>query len=190
VTSNFVRADMSSVERICTTFASAFWDDPVMRWLFPDDEVFRDGTVMRDFFRRLITHGHSYVTPDIVAFAMWIPPGRPDVEVEPTSTEMPPPELLAKFIALRGAIADNTPDELHWYLQMVGTHPDWQRRGIGSRLIRNGIERAHHDGLPVYLETETAENVTYYRHLGFEVRSEWDVAEGGPHMWGMWHPCS
>ena len=180
---------MENVGRICSTFARSFWDDPVMRWLFPDDEVFRDGTVMRDFFRRLVTHGHSYVTPDIVAFAMWIPPGRPEVEVEPTSTEMPPPELLAKFVALRSGLAENTPDETHWYLQMVGTHPDWQRQGIGSRMIGEGIERARTDGLPVYLETETAENVAYYRHLGFEVRTEWDVAEGGPHMWGMLHPA-
>jgi GNAT superfamily N-acetyltransferase len=101
---------------------------------------------------------------------------------------MPPDDLLAKFVALREALAMNTPPEDHWYLQLVGTHPDWQRRGIGSRLINEGIEWARHEGLGVYLETETIENVAYYRHLGFDVRSEWDVAAGGPHMWGMWHP--
>lgn len=161
-----------------------------MRWLFPNDASFEDGTVMKDFFRRLLAHEKSFITPDVVAFAMWIPPGRPDVEVESSSTELPPAELLAKFIALREAIAVNTPEENHWYLQIVGTHPDWQRRGIGAELIRQGLEWAQHDGLGVYLETETEENVAYYRHLGFEIRSEWDVAAGGPHMWGMWHPAS
>jgi GNAT superfamily N-acetyltransferase len=96
--------------------------------------------------------------------------------------------LIAKFVALREAIVDNTPDEDHWYLQMVGTHPDWQRRGTARALIGRGLEWARRDGLGVYLETETVENVAYYRHLGFEVRTEWDVAAGGPHMWGMWHP--
>lgn len=184
----FRPAEQRDVPAICATFARSFWDDPVMRWLFPDDEMFRDGTVMRDFFRRLIAHEHSLVTPDVVAFSMWIPPRRPEVEIEPTATEPPPPELLAKFIALRGALEENTPTEEHWYLQMVGTHPDWQRRGIGAALINEGISWARRDGLGVYLETETAENVAYYRHLGFEVRTEWDVPGSGPHMWGMWHP--
>lgn len=158
-----------------------------MRWLFPDDDVFRDGTVMRDFFRRLVANGHALVTPDVAAFSLWIPPGRPEVDVEPTASVPPSDELVAKFIALRGALEVNTPGEEHWYLQMIGTHPDWQRRGIGSALINEGLSWARRDGLGVYLETETAENVAYYRHLGFEVRSEWDVDAGGPHMWGMWH---
>ncbi len=177
------------VPRICVTFARSFWDDPVMRWLFPDDEVFADGTVMIDFFRRLLAHNASMVTPDVVGFSLWIPPGRPDVDVEPTSTEMPSDELITKFVALREALATHTPQENHWYLQMVGTHPDWQGRGIGTSLINEGLSWAARDGLGVYLETETVENVAYYRHLGFEVRSEWDVVAGGPHMWGMWHPA-
>ncbi len=182
-------AGVADVPRICTTFARSFWDDPVMRWLFPDDDMFAGGAVMTDFFRRMIAHGHTHVSPDIVAFAAWIPPGRPEVEVEPTSTEPPPDHMITKFVALRTALAENTPAEDHWYLQMVGTHPDWQRQGIGSRLIRDGIDRARRDGLGVYLETETIENVAYYRHLGFEVRTEWDI-ENGPHMWGMWHPAT
>jgi hypothetical protein len=47
---------------------------------------------------------------------------------------------------------------------------------------------ADEQGLPCYLETETAANVAYYRHHGFEVRSEWTLATDdadGPHMWGM-----
>jgi GNAT superfamily N-acetyltransferase len=186
--SHFRHAELTDIPSLCNTFARSFWDDPVMRWLFPDDDVFRDGTVMQDFFHRLLAHKKSFVTADVVAFALWIPPGRPEVDVESTASQMPPDDLLAKFVALREALATNTPPEDHWYLQLVGTHPDWQRRGIGSRLINEGIEWARHEGLGVYLETETIENVAYYRHLGFDVRSEWDVAAGGPHMWGMWHP--
>ena len=53
------------------------------------------------------------------------------------------------------------------------------------------FEIADEAGLPCYLETETHENVAYYRHHGFEVRSEWDVSTAdspGPHMWGMLRP--
>ncbi len=180
-------AEQSDFSAIKSTFVKSFWDDPVMRWLIPDDEEFASTTVLDDFFRRLLAYEHSLVSHDIVSFSLWIPPGRPEVEFETTSTEVPSEELIPKFIALGEAIEANTPVEEHWYLQMIGTHPDWQGRGIGSMLIREGLSWAARDGLGVYLETETVENVAYYRHLGFEVRTEWDVAAGGPHMWGMWH---
>jgi len=189
MSSDLRTASDDDLAQIRTTFVRSFWEDPVVRWLFPDDDEFREGTMMIDFFRRLVAHGFSSVTPDVVAFALWIPPGRPEVEIEQSVTDSPTDELIGKFVALGEAVGANTPSEDHWYLQMIGTHPDWQRRGYGSQLISEGISRARRDGLGVYLETETIENVAYYRHLGFEVRSEWDVDAGGPHMWGMWHPC-
>ena len=189
MTSSFRSATTSDFPAIESTFKKSFWHDPVMRWLFPDDEEFAATRQMDDFFRRLLAHERSLVTHDVVAFSLWIPPGRPDVAVEAEATDAPSEELITKFIALGSAIEANTPAEEHWYLQMIGTHPDWQGRGIGSMLIREGLSWAERDGLGVYLETETVENVAYYRHLGFEVRSEWDVAGGGPHMWGMWHPA-
>ncbi len=179
-----VQSDLASIR---STFVRSFWEDPVVRWLYPDDESFRDHSTMVDFFRGLIAHGSGLVTHDVAAFSLWIPPGRPDIDIEPTIMEPPTEELVTKFVALGEAVAVNTPSEDHWYLQMVGTHPDWPRRGLGRLLIGEGLDWARRDGLGVYLETETVENVAYYRHLGFDVRSEWDVAAGGPHMWGMWH---
>jgi ribosomal protein S18 acetylase RimI-like enzyme len=187
---NLRQATDTDLLAVRTTFMRSFWDDPVVRWLFPDDDEFRDGSMMIDFFRHLLAHGCSSVTDDVVAFALWIPPGRPDVEIEPTPVGVPSDDLIAKFVALGEAVASHTPPEDHWYLQTIGTHPDWQRRGIGARLIREGLSWAERDGIGTYLETETVENVAYYRHFGFEVRSEWDVAAGGPHMWGMWHTAS
>ena len=84
-------------------------------------------------------------------------------------------------------LAEHTPAEPHWYLQLLATHPDWQRQGVGAALMGSMFERAAAEGLPCYLETETIGNVAYYRHHGFEVRSEWDVPTG-PHMWGMFRP--
>lgn len=188
---NFRPAERGDFAAIKSTFVKSFWDDPVMRWLFPNDDTFSSTTLMDGFFHRLLAHGSSLVTHDVVGFSLWIPPGRPEAEadVESSDDEVPSDEMITKFVALGGAIEANTPAEEHWYLQMIGTHPDWQRRGIGSMLIREGLSWARRDGLGVYLETETVENVAYYRHLGFEVRTEWDVPSGGPHMWGMWHPA-
>ena len=43
---------------------------------------------------------------------------------------------------------------------------------MGSDLVRGGLRKADRDDTRVYLETETAGNVGYYEHLGFEVIEE------------------
>ena len=177
----------SDEPRIAHTAWRAFADDPVMRWLFPsDDEYSTAGAEMfRYQMRRWRQWSETWTTDDGVAVAAWIPPGRPPVEVPGPPPAQPPPELLEKFLALRGAMEANTPEEPHWYLNLLATHPDWQRQGLGARLIDHVGRTAAEEGLPLYLETETVANVAYYSHLGFVVRTEWDLPLDGPHMWGM-----
>jgi ribosomal protein S18 acetylase RimI-like enzyme len=172
---------------LCITAMRAFVDDPVMRWLYPDDEEFlaEGGEVFRRWMAGWQAHEEVWCTDDCVALAVWIPPGRPEVEVDLQPPAAPLTEELGERLGvLVAAISTHTPPEDHWYLQLLATHPDWQRQGLGARLMGSMFERADRDGLPCYLETETVENVAYYRRHGFEVRSEWDVP-GGPHMWGM-----
>jgi GNAT superfamily N-acetyltransferase len=176
---------------LCVTAMRAFVDDPVMRWLYPEDEVFleRGGEVLRPAMTGWIALGEVWCTDDGAACAMWIPPGRPDIDftVDPPAPD-PPADRLERFAILGPLMEAHTPPEPHWYLQLLATHPDWQRRGLGAALMATMFERAEAEGLPCYLETETVENVAYYRRHGFEVRSEWDVPTG-PHMWGMLRPA-
>lgn len=65
----------------------------------------------------------------------------------------------------------------HWYLSAVGVDPARHGEGLGSALVRRGIERAERDGRPIYLETETESNVRFYERLGFEVLEQ-SVATG------------
>ncbi len=169
------------------TTVRAFVDDPVMRWLFPDDDVFSApaGIVMAAPFHGWVGLGEVWCTDDAAGVAVWIPPGRPEPDDDAPPTGAAPDAALLERIGLLSTVIEaNTPPEPHWYLQLLATHPDWQRQGIGGQLMRSMFERADAEGLACYLETETEENVAYYRHHGFEVRSEWDVPTG-PHMWGM-----
>ena len=65
----------------------------------------------------------------------------------------------------------------HWYLSAVGVDPARHGEGLGSALVRRGIERAERDGRPIYLETGTESNVRFYERLGFEVLEQ-SVATG------------
>lgn len=190
------KATLDDIGALARTYGRAFAGDPVIRWMIPDDDEYEALRVR--FFVPLATRwqrlGSLWCTDDGVAVAGWNPPGRPEPDddaPESDAVDDPiehPPWRVERFVALREQLGAHTPPEPHWHLNMLGTHPDWQRRGLGAALMDTVFAIADADGLPCYLETETPENVAYYRHHGFEVRSEWDVAtadSAGPHMWGM-----
>jgi ribosomal protein S18 acetylase RimI-like enzyme len=182
-------ATAADTARAATTIRRAFADDPVMRWFYPDDGEYETDmpTLAATLVRRWLATSTLWCTDDAVAVAGWRPPGRPEVVVDGPVVQHPD-WRLARFAAVGAALTEHTPSEPHWYLNMLATHPDWQRQGLGGALMSEVFSTADDAGLPCYLETETAANVAYYRHHGFEVRSEWDLStadDSGPHMWGM-----
>jgi ribosomal protein S18 acetylase RimI-like enzyme len=57
----------------------------------------------------------------------------------------------------------------HYYLSLLGVHPNHHGQGWGSKLLRPVLEHADKNRKVCYLETETEKNVDMYRHFGFEV---------------------
>jgi GNAT superfamily N-acetyltransferase len=181
-------AEPGDLARIVRTATRAFADDPVLRWFFPSEAEYAAAAPAA--FERVggdsIALGCAYVTADVVAAGMYFPPGRPEVQRDaPVGSGQIPADLAERFAAFGTLKDEHTPAEPHWYLGVLATHPDWQRQGLGAAIVAPVADRCRAEGLPLYLETETVANVAYYRHLGFEVRSEWDVPMDGPHMWGM-----
>jgi ribosomal protein S18 acetylase RimI-like enzyme len=80
------------------------------------------------------------------------------------------------------------PSEPHWYLAILGVRPGQRGRGLGSALIRPGLERADADGLPCYLESSNPRNVSLYERHGFEVTAEHWLPDG-PVLIYMWRPA-
>lgn len=60
----------------------------------------------------------------------------------------------------------------HWYLDVIGTSPSCRGSGIASKLMLPILDRAKKDGVSVYLETQTKDNIGVYRHFGFQVIAE------------------
>ncbi|PCG94400.1 Acyl-CoA N-acyltransferase [Penicillium occitanis (nom. inval.)] len=57
-------------------------------------------------------------------------------------------------------------DEKHYYLDTVGTHPDYQRRGAGSMLVKWGCDLADRDGVSAYVDA-SKEGAPLYQKHGF-----------------------
>uniref|UniRef100_A0A7S3VDU6 N-acetyltransferase domain-containing protein n=1 Tax=Chaetoceros debilis TaxID=122233 RepID=A0A7S3VDU6_9STRA len=56
----------------------------------------------------------------------------------------------------------------HIYLQQIGVRKEFQGKGIGKKLYKTLFAAADSLQVPVYLETESEENVSLYQHFGFQ----------------------
>jgi ribosomal protein S18 acetylase RimI-like enzyme len=73
----------------------------------------------------------------------------------------------------------------HWYLAGIGVDPSAQRQGVGSALMRPGVEAAAAAGLPTVLLTNNEQNLSFYESQGFAVVRERPTPEKGPRAWAM-----
>jgi GNAT superfamily N-acetyltransferase len=60
------------------------------------------------------------------------------------------------------------PDEPHFHLGPVAADAGKQGRGIGSAMMQAFCERVDRDHALAYLETDKAENVSFYEKFGFD----------------------
>jgi GNAT superfamily N-acetyltransferase len=80
-------------------------------------------------------------------------------------------ELGVLFVALEKRRMRHAPTAHH--LQLLGTLPTHQGQGIGSQLIKTGLQRADELNLPCYLESSNPQNVPFYKRHGFAVVEEY-----------------
>jgi ribosomal protein S18 acetylase RimI-like enzyme len=189
------KATLADAPRLAQVLASAFQDDPVIAWIFPDEH--RRRRVLPAFMefrlRRLaFPHDEVWMTAGGAAAAVWLPPpGRWQLPLPQRLRLLPP---LVRFFGLRTAsilgglnrMEERHPhDPSHWYLFILGTEQAAQGRGLGSALLAQVLTRIDADGMPVYLESSNERNLALYGRHGFEMTSEVTIP-GGPRIWPMW----
>ena len=66
-----------------------------------------------------------------------------------------------------------------------GSIPRNKATGVGSALVRFGLERAARDGADAFLETAIEANVAYYERFGFRTVFEGRASDDAPRIWFM-----
>jgi GNAT superfamily N-acetyltransferase len=82
------------------------------------------------------------------------------------------------------AICDaHQPDEIFYYLGVIGVHPSLQGKGAGKALLEHFCERSRIDpkSRGVYLDTANAASLQFYYNNGFGLRGEGSL-DGAP-LW-------
>jgi len=82
---------------------------------------------------------------------------------------------IKKTLNREALIKQIQPKELMSYLWFIGVQPEYQNKGIGTRLLDAIIKDSTNKNRPVYLETSTLKNLPWYRKLGFSIYQELDL---------------
>jgi GNAT superfamily N-acetyltransferase len=124
--------------------------------------------------------------------AVWIPPGGSEF------TEDQETEVLRLIEARLGAEPRNQLEQVfeqftithpnkppHYYLSLLGTHPDWRGRGLGIGLLRATLAEIDAEGVPTYLESSNSGNDRRYEAVGYREVVRFTLPAGQV-VAGMW----
>jgi ribosomal protein S18 acetylase RimI-like enzyme len=186
------KATEQDVPAMAAMLARAFHEDPIVSWVFEDEQ--KRPKYTRRFFagraRVLIGQREIYLADGGAAAAMW---ARPDEWRDPPLRAMKELAILTPGVGLRAGrvirglvqVESKHPKPPHWYLAVLGTDPSRQGEGLASALLKTVLDDCDRDEVPAYLETGTERNVAFYVRHGFTVTEEIRLPKGPP-IWLMW----
>jgi len=187
-------AGPEDVAAITDTVSTAFFDDPVWSWAFPDPAL-RAGQYALWWplwIEAGLRNRSVWVTPQCEAATVWTPPGAAELSAEDEARLEP---LLRELVGAHAADildgierfdAAHPHDEPHWYLSIIGTHTAHRGAGLGVGLLEADLARIDREHMPAYLESSNPANLDRYRRLGFAEQGEFSLPAGGPTVTTMW----
>lgn len=177
------------VDGVTATLVAAFEADPLWSWALP-------GRDLDLLWHLLVSSAMRYslvrVVGDCAAASVWIPPG---------GTEMTEDEEASLGPMLEGQIGSRATEVLalfermervhpagpqHYYLSLLGTHPDHRGKGVGMALLADNLVKIDSEGMPAYLESSNPENDPRYERLGFVRAGEFERPDGQLTCSTMW----
>src|SRR5690349_13367770 len=126
------RVTEAEADRVTELFALAFYDDPTWSWAFPDPDTRMDHHRVwwGLFVHSALPYGWVWMTDDDAAAAVWIPPGEPELSdedearVEPLLRELVGSHADDVLTLLDSFDTNHPRPEPHYFLSLLGTHPD------------------------------------------------------------------
>ena len=177
------------VDGVAATLTAAFAADPLWSWAFPE-------AGLDALWGLCVTSAMRYPSirfvGDYAAASIWIPPGGTELTAEEEASLEPMLEGLigsraVEVLALLERMERVHPEAPpHYYLSLLGTHPDHRGKGLGMALLADNLAEIDSEGMPAYLESSNSRNDPRYERLGFEKIGEFERPDGGLTCSTMW----
>ena len=183
-------AKASDLDGVTATLTAAFATDPLWSWAFPAP---RDLAVWwRYHIASALRYPWVWISGDYAAAAVWIPPdgieltAEEEEGVEPVIRDLIGPRCDDVMGLLDRFEASHPRDAPHYYLSLLGTHPDRRGEGLGMALLTDNLRRTDAEGMPTFLESSNPANNARYERLGFRQVGEFTTPDGARTVATMW----
>jgi ribosomal protein S18 acetylase RimI-like enzyme len=188
------RAEPFDADLVTSIIAAAFREDPVWSRAMarPHQDTTHHSAFWRLFVAGALRHRWTWLSGGGEAASLWIPPGMTEMtsEQEQQLAELAAEQLgagVGQYVELLERFAAAHPrHEAHYYLSLLGTHPDHRGRGIGMALLEHDLALIDTEHMPAYLESSNPANNQRYARLGFERVGEFSFPGNGPVVTAMW----
>jgi hypothetical protein len=178
-----IKATYKDKDRVVDILAESFDDNQSVNYIVKQDKkrTQRIRKLMAYSFDICYLYGEVFLTDDISACALILLPDKKKNNLKSILLDI---KLVVSCIGIsnikkamkrESKIKELQPKKLMCYLWFIGVDSDKQKKGIGSVLIKEVIEEAHSKQRPVYLETSTLKNISWYEKYGFTIYNELDL---------------
>jgi GNAT superfamily N-acetyltransferase len=194
-TSTIRDAKPADLESVRDVLVEAFLYGDLGPWLIPHLDTRH--RIYVPYFEMLAEHAIEHATVDITtgapAVAIWytVAEGhQPAVrDCDARLTEITG-RFRGRFVELDRAMAQHHPRKpLHDYLAFLAVHPEHQRQGLGSRLLRHHHGELDRSGTPAFLEATGTLNRRLYTRHGYAPLPTYRLNPGGPQLYPLWRPA-
>ncbi|KAJ5691970.1 Acyl-CoA N-acyltransferase [Penicillium macrosclerotiorum] len=162
--------------------------DPMMRHLFPPtpgvrqwwEKANRDDFINKPFQRyvKIVDpeSNNANGQPRLVAYAKWdlAMVAERGSRFPPWHEDQPAGDCDNFFGSLEKERQRVMGDRKNFYLDMLGTHPEYRKRGAGSMLVKWGCDLADDEGAGAYVDASKA-GAPLYEKFGFVDHSQPDT---------------
>jgi GNAT superfamily N-acetyltransferase len=185
------RARGDDLDCLAETLALSLLGSPTWEWAFPDRarrlEALR--AVWRADLREALPHGWVSTVEGCASASVWYPPGTlgaggADSAYANLAAELGPD--ADRVAAMFERFEQRHPNEPHYYLSLLGTHPDHAGRRLGTTILEADLARIDATGAAAFAETTNPANLAYYAPFDFHWCGEFELSDGGPTVAQMW----
>jgi GNAT superfamily N-acetyltransferase len=190
-------AAAADLETVTGTITFAFAEDPLWGPAMANARDRHDhrADLWRGSLAGAMRYPWTWLTEGGGAVSVWIPPSGTEMSAEQEERWL---ELIRERL---GPGADDFLDTLdrfaaahpqgepHYYLSLLGTHPDHRGRGLGVALQADNVARVDAEGMPAYLESTDHGNDHRYASVGFEPFGSFVTPYRGHVVNTMWRPA-
>lgn len=195
---NLYKVQKKDILEASAVLSDAFKHDPLWNKIFEGESNIKEKfcTFFETPIRYCLKYGEVYSTSeDLEGIIAWVPGDLSDMKlwrIIRSGTFMTGMKMArfgkkmkSAFKQIQDDRKKNMKGRKYIYLQVLGVATKFQGQGFGGKLINALTEKSRRDGIAIYLETETEDNVKMYERFGFKLIKKINLPGIDLPMWEM-----